>query len=81
MLRYLAHSMLYRRLARVIPNPIVRTLAIAGAGLAARRLMARRAAHRATLHATPPGTLLRAARARRATGHATTHATGHVATA
>jgi hypothetical protein len=71
MLRYLAHSMLYRRLGRAIPNPILRTLAIAGAGMAARRLMARRAAQKAAPHATPPGTPLRAARARRAGGRAT----------
>ena len=53
MLKYLAGSMLYRRLGRAIPNPILRTVAIAGAGMAARHLMARRAARRATLPSRP----------------------------
>ena len=50
MLKYLASSMLYRRLGRAIPNPILRALAIAGVGMAARRFAARRAARRATGH-------------------------------
>ena len=56
MLKFLASSMLYRRLGRAIPNPIVRTLAIAGAGMAARRFAQRRAARRtiASPHATTP---------------------------
>lgn len=53
MLKFLASSMLYRRLGRAIPNPIVRTIAIASAGMAARRFMARRAARRATLPSRP----------------------------
>jgi hypothetical protein len=43
MLRYLATGLLTRnvsqRLARAIPNPIVRTVAIAAAGLAVQRLV------------------------------------------
>ena len=42
MLHYLTHSWLHRRLARVIPNPLLRTLAVAGAGYAAQRLLRRR---------------------------------------
>ena len=55
MLKYLASSMLYRRLGRAIPNPILRTLAIAGVGLAARRLAARRTARRAAAPARGRG--------------------------
>lgn len=71
MLKFLASSMLYRRLGRAIPNPIVRTLAIAGAGMAARRFAQRRAARRALT--TPTATPLRGAPA--------THTSTHVATA
>lgn len=68
MLKFLASSMLYRRLGRAIPNPILRTLAIAGAGMAARRFAQRRAARRAMPTTTPHASMpLRAAHARRAT--------------
>lgn len=55
MLNFLANSFLYRRLGRAIPNPILRSLAIAGVGMAARRVMARRAASRAAGGATTAG--------------------------
>ena len=46
MLRYLASGLLTRsasrRLARVIPNPLVRAAAIAAAGYAINRMMTRR---------------------------------------
>ena len=46
MLRYLASGLLTRtasrRLARWIPNPLVRTVAIAATGYAVNRLLARR---------------------------------------
>jgi hypothetical protein len=48
MLNFLTQSFLHRRLARRIPNPLVRTAVIVGAGYAARQLMARRAARKAT---------------------------------
>ena len=54
MLKFLASSMLYRRLGRAIPNPILRTIAIAGVGMAASRFAARRAARKGTL-APPTG--------------------------
>lgn len=61
MLKFLASSMLYRRLGRAIPNPILRTVAIAGVGMAARHLMTRRAARRGTLaKPTPAGGRLHA---------------------
>jgi len=47
MLNFLTQSFLHRRLARRIPNPLVRTAVIVGAGYAARQLMARRAARKA----------------------------------
>jgi hypothetical protein len=47
MLRYLASGLLTRsasrRLARVIPNPLVRTLAMAATGYAVSRMLAPRA--------------------------------------
>jgi hypothetical protein len=49
MLHYLAHSWLYRRLSRAIPNPILRSLAVAGVGMAATRLARRRSGTRRTV--------------------------------
>ena len=49
MLQYLAHSWLYRRLSRMIPNPILRTIAVAGVGMAATRLSRRRHARRTAI--------------------------------
>jgi len=46
MLNLLAQSFLHRRLARRIPNPLLRTALIVGGGYAARQLMARRAARK-----------------------------------
>ncbi len=62
MLRFLATGMLTRnvsrRLARVIPNPLVRTVAIAAAGYAVNRVVNGRPA-RARLRApAPTGRLL-----------------------
>jgi hypothetical protein len=47
MLNFLTHSFLHRRLERRIPNPLLRTALIVGAGYAARQLMARRAVRKA----------------------------------
>ena len=46
MLNFLTQSFLHRRLARRIPNPLLRTALIVGGGYAARQLMARRAARK-----------------------------------
>ena len=46
MLNFLTQSFLHRRLARRIPNPLLRTALIVGGGYAARQLIARRAARK-----------------------------------
>ena len=55
MLNFLTQSFLHRRLARRIPNPLLRTALIVGGGYAARQLMARRAARKtAAVHPSLP---------------------------